>query len=108
MRTRVVCGTQKEQTSPHLPRGGLSCSDVCSGPELVKFQEESLVSKEESKERAESIRCQMLFLRLCSSGDSTLEGEVEVQGVGRCVVLLFCQRVGTFGVAVGCFVGGGF
>lgn len=74
----------------------------------MKFQEESLVSKDASKERAEWIRCQMLFLRLWSSGDSILEGEVAAQRVGGRVVLLLCQGVGTFGVAVGCFIGRGF
>lgn len=106
---RVVCGTQAEQTSPHLPRGGTSDSDVRPGPEVVKFQEEPLVSRDASNERAEWISCQMLFLRLCSSGDSTVEGEVAAQGVGGLVVLLLvCRGVGAFGVGVGCFVGRGF
>lgn len=73
----------------------------------MKFQEDPLLSKDASKERAEWIRCQMLFLRLWSSGDSTLEGEVAVQRAGGPVVLLFCQGVDTFGVAVGCFIGHG-
>lgn len=104
---RVVCGTQKGQSAPYLPEGGVPCFDACPGPELVEFQEEALLSKDASKERAELISCQMLFLRFCSSGDSVLEGEVAVQRFGGCVVLFFCKDVGTSGVAVGGFVGHG-
>lgn len=106
---RVACGTHREQISPHLPRGRISCSDVRPRPELVKFREEPLVSRDASKERAEWISCQMLFLRLWSSGDSTLEGEVVAQRVGgRVVPLPFCQGVGSFAMAVGSFVGSAF
>lgn len=73
----------------------------------MKFKEEPLLSKDASKERAEWIRCQMLFLRLWSSGDSTLAGEVAAQRAGGCVVLPFCEGVDTFGVAVVCLIGHG-
>lgn len=111
-------------SSPHLPRGAVSCTpsfalpDVLPGSDLMlESEEEPLVPRDVSKERAKWISCQTLFCRRCSqacsarAGDPSLGGEgAGAAGTGRVSGStgspLSCGGLGIPGVAGGSFLGG--